>query len=149
MGGLLCRLEVSDGGDRYYSHFFRKPLDRLRLTADQRDLLRRAFYYRAEPDVAQVVFIATPQRGSRLAGGVLGLFGRLLVRVPLAVRTQIGRITTANRAALTPGSPLKSASSINSLSPCDPRHPGAPGHADAARRGAALHLGRPGPERAT
>ena len=120
MGGLLCRLAVSDGGDRYYDHFFRQPVERLRLTADQRDLVRRTFYYRAEPDVAQVVFIATPHRGSRLTGGVLGAFGRLLVRVPLTVRTEIERINTANRAALVPGAPLKPASSINSLSPRDP-----------------------------
>ena len=67
MGGLLCRLAISDGGDRYYHHFFRQPLDELNLTPEQRALARRVFYYRADPNVAQVVFIATPHRGSQLA----------------------------------------------------------------------------------
>ena len=120
MGGLLCRLAITDGGDRYYHHFFRQPLDHLRLTLAQRDLLRRTFYSRAAPDVAQVVFIATPHRGSKLAGGLLGTFGRLLVRVPLAVRTRISHILTNNRAALANDAPLKPASSITSLSPHDP-----------------------------
>lgn len=120
MGGLLCRLAVSDGGDGYYHHFFRKPLDELHLTAEDRATARRVFYYQAEPDVAQVVFVATPHRGSRLTGGVIGLFGRLLVRVPVAVRTQVQRVTTSNRAALASNVPLRPASSIRSLAPDDP-----------------------------
>ena len=53
MGGLLCRLAVSDGGDRYYHHFFRQPVDELQLTASQRALVRRAFYYRASPNAVK------------------------------------------------------------------------------------------------
>lgn len=120
MGGLLGRLAISDGGDVYFHHFFRQPVDQLHLTPDQRDLVHRSFYYRANPDVAQVVFIATPHRGSKLASGLLGTMGRLLVRVPLAVRTRIGQITASNRGALVTGAPLKPASSVNSLAPGDP-----------------------------
>ena len=70
--------------------------------------------------MAQVVFISTPHRGSKLAGGLLGSVGRLLVRVPLAVRMTIQDITASNRSALVPGAPLKPASSLTSLSPRDP-----------------------------
>ena len=120
MGGLLSRLAVSDGGERYYGHFFREPIDRLRLSGEQRALVRRGFFYRASPSVRRVVFVATPHHGSRLAGGMLGSLGRLLVRVPLSVRTNIGRIITDNRHAVVEGTPLKPASSLDSLSPRDP-----------------------------
>ena len=120
MGGLLCRLAVSDGGDRYYHHFFSQPLDELELTGPQRALVRRAFYYRASPDVAQVVFIATPHRGSSLASGFPGNLARLLVRAPVAVLGRIRPIVANNRAALAPGAPLKPGTSLNSLSPDDP-----------------------------
>ncbi len=120
MGGLLCRLAILEGGDVYLRHFFRQPLTELHLTPAQRDLVRRTFYYRASPDVAQVVFIATPHRGSRLAGGLLGSLGRLLVRVPLAVRARIQGITASNRPAMVPGAPIKPDSSLTSLSPRDP-----------------------------
>ena len=120
MGGLLCRLAVSDGGDRYYHHFFRQPLDDLKLTASQRALVRRAFYYRGSPDVAQAVFIATPHRGSSLASGFPGNLARLLVRAPVAVAGRIRPIVANNRPALAPGAPLKPGTSLNSLSPRDP-----------------------------
>ncbi len=120
MGGLLCRLMVSDGGDRYYHHFFKPPLDNLRLTNEQRDLVRRGFYYRASPDVAQVVFIATPHHGSKLANGVLGTIGRWLVRIPAAVRTRVQDIISRNRAVLVAPGTSKRASSLTSLSPRDP-----------------------------
>ena len=120
MGGLLCRLAVSDGGDRYYHHFFRQPLDELTLTPAQRALARRAFYYRADPNVAQVVFIATPHRGSQLASNVLGRVARLLVRVPRAVRSRVYAIVSQNRRALVVGAPIRPTSSLDSLGPRDP-----------------------------
>lgn len=148
MGGLLNRLTVSDGGDGYYHHFFQKPVEELQLSAADRDLMRRTFYYRACPDVARVVFIATPHGGSRLAGGLLGKLARLLVRVPVAVKGRITRIITTNRSAVTTGTPLKPGSSLDSLTPRDPVIAALrdlPTHA-----GVGIHLisgdrGRPGP----
>lgn len=120
MGGVLGRLAISDGGDVYYRHFFRQPVEELKLSPANRALVRRVFFYRASPDVAQVVFVATPHRGSKLAGGPLGNLGRLLVRVPRTVRESIRDILSNNPTALATGAPLKPASSLDSLSPRDP-----------------------------
>lgn len=120
MGGLLCRLDISEGGDVYYHHFFRQPVDELNLTAAQRALVRRAFYYRASTDVAQVVFIATPHHGSRLASGLLGNVGRLLVRIPRVVLSRITPIVANNRDALVAGAAVKPGSSLDSLAPHAP-----------------------------
>ena len=120
MGGLLCRLAISDGGDRYYHHFFRQPLDELKLTPEQRALARRAFYYHGDPNVSRVVFVATPHRGSQLASNVLGRLARLLVRVPQAVRSRVYAIVSQNRRALAAGAPIRSTSSLDSLGPRDP-----------------------------
>ena len=70
--------------------------------------------------MSQVVFIATPHGGATLAGGVLGKLGRLFVRVPVAVEGRIERIISTNRLAVTTGTPLKSGSSLDSLTPRDP-----------------------------
>ncbi len=117
MGGLLCRMAISDGGDEFYHHFFRQPLDQLKLTPENRTLLRRTFYYRSEPDVAKVVFIATPHHGSRLASGLLGNVGRLLLRMPSTVTSTVSGILTQNRAALAETNRLKVGSSLDSLTP--------------------------------
>ena len=151
MGGLLCRLTVSDGGDAYYHHFFQQPVEALQLSPADRDLVRRTFYYRACPDVAQAVFVATPHGGARLAAGLAGNLGRLFVRVPLAVKTQIARILTTNHAATTTGTPLKPGSSLDSLTPRDPLvgalrdlpvHPGVGVHSVVGNRGRAGPLER-------
>ncbi len=120
MGGLLCRMAISDGGDKFYHHFFRQPLDQLKLTANDRQLLRRAFYYRADPDVARVVFIATPHHGSRLASGLLGDLGRLLLRMPSTVVGTLQGILKQNIAALATKDRLRPSSSLDSLTPHSP-----------------------------
>ena len=119
MGGLLCRLAISDGGDRYYHHFFRRGLDQLTLTPEQRELATRAFYYRGDRNVSQVVFIATPHQGTNLASGVVGRLARMFVRVPKSVRARIYGIISRNRDALAPGAPLAPDSSLDSLGPHD------------------------------
>lgn len=120
MGGLLCRLAVSDGGNRYYRHFFRQPVGELRLSPADRELVRRVFYYRACPDVAEVIFIATPHRGSRLAGGLLGTTGRVLMHMPGTVRLRLGQILARNQNALTTKRHPQPGSSLDSLTPRSP-----------------------------
>ena len=117
MGGLLCRMAISDGGDKFYHHFFRQPLDQLKLTPEDRTLMRRTFYYRSDPDVARVVFIATPHHGSRLASGLLGNVGRLLLHMPSSVRGAVRGILTRNPAALAAKNRLSPGSSLDSLTP--------------------------------
>ena len=148
MGGLLSRLTVSDGGDGYYHHFFQKPPEELQLSAADRALMQRTFYYRACPDVARVILIATPHGGSRLAGGLPGKLGRLLVRVPVAVKGRIQRIISTNRAAVTTGTPLKPGSSLDSLTPRDPviiALRDLPTHAGVGIHSIIGDRGRPGP----
>jgi hypothetical protein len=104
----------------YYHHFFREPVDHLRLSASDRRLVRRAFYYSACPDVARVVFIATPHRGCRLAGGLLGNVGRLLLHMPSPVQQRLRNILVSNHTALTIKNHLRPGSSLDSLTPRSP-----------------------------
>lgn len=66
-GGLLVRMQSIDTGDRLWNAVSRKPLEELRLTDDNRALLKRALFVEPLPEVSRVVFIATPHRGSFLA----------------------------------------------------------------------------------
>ena len=120
MGGLLCRLAISDGGDRYYPQFFRQPVGELQLSPSDRELVRRVFYYRACLDVAQVIFIATPHRGSRLAGGLPGNTARLLMHMPGTVRLQLHQILDRNQNALTTRIHPQPGSILDSLTPRSP-----------------------------
>jgi pimeloyl-ACP methyl ester carboxylesterase len=122
-GGLLAKMMVIDPGSRLFDAFSTKPIDQLTLTSETRETLRQALFVTPIPDVTRVIFIATPHRGSFVAGGSLAqLIGRL-VTLPLRVTRLAAETLIGNRDALrldpgnirlgsvygmTPGSPFSS-----------------------------------------
>jgi hypothetical protein len=79
-----------DTGDRLWDAIASKPIDKIDLAAEERDLLRRAVFIKPLPNVRRVVFIATPHRGSYLTEfSVARLLGRFLT-LPFRVVRQCG-----------------------------------------------------------
>jgi pimeloyl-ACP methyl ester carboxylesterase len=99
-GGLLAKMLVIDSGSRLWDALSNKPLDELSVSAQTRDLLRRAAFVTPVPEVRRVIFIATPQRGSFIAGAPIGqLFGRL-VSLPEGVVTALEEAAGGNSDAI-------------------------------------------------
>jgi hypothetical protein len=112
---------VINSGSRLFDAFSSKPIDELTLSNETRETLRQALFVTPMPDVTRVIFIATPHRGSFVAGGSLArLIGRF-VTLPLRVTKLAAETLTGNRDAIrldpdnvrigsvygmTPGSPL-------------------------------------------
>jgi pimeloyl-ACP methyl ester carboxylesterase len=85
-GGLLVKMQVISSGSRLWDAAARKPLDELTLTDATRDLLRRGLFVEPSPTVSRVVFIATPHRGSFVAGRqIVANVVRRLLTLPLAL----------------------------------------------------------------
>ena len=82
MGGLICRLMVTDAGDKIWRKFFATPPAKTPLASDTRKLFEEALIFNHRPDVQRVIFISTPHRGSKLATGWIGRIGAGLVRTP-------------------------------------------------------------------
>jgi len=82
MGGLICRLMITDAGDKIWRDFFATPPAKTPLASDTRKLLEQALVFNHRPDVQRVIFISTPHRGSKLATGWIGRIGAALVRTP-------------------------------------------------------------------
>jgi pimeloyl-ACP methyl ester carboxylesterase len=82
MGGLICRLMITDAGDKIWRDFFATPPAKTPLAADTRKALEEALVFNHRPDVQRVIFISTPHRGSELATGWIGRIGAALVRTP-------------------------------------------------------------------
>jgi pimeloyl-ACP methyl ester carboxylesterase len=82
MGGLICRLMITDAGDKIWRAFFAKPPAKTPLASDTRKALEEALVFNHRPDVQRVVFVSTPHRGSKLATGWIGRIGAALVRTP-------------------------------------------------------------------
>jgi pimeloyl-ACP methyl ester carboxylesterase len=80
MGGLLAHTLVSDSGDAIWNSFATRPLNSLTLPADDKDLALQYFFFRHQPSIDRVIFLAVPHRGSYLAGGIVGSLGNRLIR---------------------------------------------------------------------
>jgi pimeloyl-ACP methyl ester carboxylesterase len=82
MGGMICRLMITDADDKIWRDFFATPPAKTPLASDTRKLLEQALVFNHRPEVQRVVFISTPHRGSKLAAGWIGRIGAALVRTP-------------------------------------------------------------------
>jgi pimeloyl-ACP methyl ester carboxylesterase len=144
MGGLICRLMITDAGDKIWRSFFATPPAKTPLASDTRKLLEEALVFNHRSDVQRVIFISTPHRGSDLASNWIGRIGASLVRTP--------RLFTSTYAATKPlliadpaARPLnRMPNSVDTLEPNDrfvealnklPITPGTPYHSIIGDRG--------------
>lgn len=72
MGGLICRLMVTDSGNKFWSAYFKKPPGELRLPPAEKAILTGALIFNHRPEVSRVIFISTPHRGSIIASNWIG-----------------------------------------------------------------------------
>lgn len=149
-GGLLTRLMVTDSGDRFWANAFNVPLESLQMSAETREFVRRAMFFKPVPCVARVVFLATPHRGSfRVSSIVLGAVRRLVTlpvtlvrdfrdivqRNPEVARHLKGRHLPTAVDNMLPGNPF-----VQTLS-ASPLAPGVPAHSIVAVQGDGDPLG--------
>ncbi len=82
MGGMVCRLMITDSGDKIWRDFFATPPNKTPLPNDTRKIVEDVFIFHHRPDVQRAIFISTPHRGSDLANSWIGRIGAGLVRTP-------------------------------------------------------------------
>ena len=144
MGGMICRLMITDAGDKIWRDFFATPPAKTPLAKDTRKLLEESLVFDHRPDVERVIFISTPHRGSKMASGWIGRIGAALVRTPrlfASIYTSTKPLLIADPAART----LKRMpNSVDTLEPNDrfvesvnklPITPGIPYHSIMGDRG--------------
>jgi len=85
-GGLLVKLTAIDSGDAFWRNVSEEPFEEAELSDQTRALLREVLFVEPLPFVRRVVFIATPQRGSYLAGpGIVRRLAQRLITMPATV----------------------------------------------------------------
>jgi pimeloyl-ACP methyl ester carboxylesterase len=82
MGGMICRLMVTDAGDTIWRDLFGKSPAETPMTGRTRELLQQALVFNHRAEVKRVIFISTPHRGAGLASGWIGRTVRRLVKAP-------------------------------------------------------------------
>ena len=120
-GGLLTKLTAIDSGNAFWANVSRRPIDDLDLAPADKQLLRDALFVKPLPFVHEVIFLATPQQGSYLAGPqFVRRIAEYFVRLPRDL-VRVG----AGLTALAPTGPAGSSfsripTSIDNMSPGHP-----------------------------
>ena len=148
-GGLLAKLMAVDGDIAWWNELVGTPIEEFGFTKSQEELLRSALDFDPVPQVARVIYVCTPHRGSFLAdrrfaraiakmialpGELTGLGETLLrneKRLPAGLQDRIPTsldnmqannpfLLRLGRAPLAPG---VTAHSIIAIGDADPAHP--------------------------
>ena len=82
MGGMICRLMITDAGDKIWRSYFGTPPAKTALTAKAYRQLKEVFVFNHCPQISRVIFISTPHRGSPLATSWIGRIGASFIRQP-------------------------------------------------------------------
>ncbi len=123
MGGVIARLMLSESGDSLWNDAverFNLRGERLRRVEARLGPLVR---FSPQPDVGRAIFIASPHRGTRVAGDRLGRLIGKLVRLPLTILGKFEEVFLALQDDAEPGGKPKApriGTSIDNLKADDP-----------------------------
>jgi hypothetical protein len=123
MGGIISRLMVTDsGGDKLWRDFFGKSPAQTALSPESKALLKEALIFKPRHDVARVIFISTPHRGSVIAQGPIGRLASSLIHMPMESVRLGPEILQASVVQEEPGmlKLKRMPNSIDTLAPNDP-----------------------------
>jgi pimeloyl-ACP methyl ester carboxylesterase len=102
MGGVISHTLVSSSQSRVWASVFRVPPAQLKGDPEAVRELVHVLYFRRNPRVARVVFMAAPHRGSSVADSFVGMLGNLLTRVPPLPERGLSQLARANPNAMRP-----------------------------------------------
>src|SRR5262249_33755284 len=119
-GGLLTRLLVTDSGNRFWENASSVPFSQITASPEQRALLEKAVFFKPEPFVTRVVFLATPHRGSfRVSSLVLNLVRRV-VTLPLRLTKPLQDVIRGNPSAFAASGNTNLPTAVDNMSPLSP-----------------------------
>ena len=118
-GGLLTKLTAIHSGDLFWRKWSAVPIEQARLSDASRAQVEEVMFVEPLPFVSRVIFIATPQRGSYLAGSsIVRRLAERLIALPaslISVGADLLRTDVARQAGL-----QRLPTSIDNMSPTHP-----------------------------
>jgi hypothetical protein len=89
MGGLLCRMQVTNSGRAIWNEVFGSKARELYSQVSDDSRAKRALIFQANPTIKRVIFVATPHRGSRIASNWIGAIAIYLISLPMEVLEEL------------------------------------------------------------
>jgi pimeloyl-ACP methyl ester carboxylesterase len=119
MGGMICRLMITDAGDKIWRDIFGTSPQHTPLSGEGRDLLEKSIVFNHRPEVKGVIFISTPHRGSAIASNWIGRIGSSLVRTPRAFTAIYASMRPLEKADPAAAHLRRMPNSVDTLAPND------------------------------
>jgi pimeloyl-ACP methyl ester carboxylesterase len=116
-GGLLAKLTAIESGTRFWDAIANVPFDELKADDETRELLHSSLFFDPLPFVKRVVFVATPHRGSYLAGFGLAQLISKFVKLPADLAGQLFDVARQNQGALAVDALQSPPTSITNMTP--------------------------------
>lgn len=120
MGGLIAKLQVTHSDELVWSRLANRPLDEIVTTEEARTLLAENCYFDPSPQVARVIFIATPHGGSLRSSGLVGRGAALLVEPSPEQAAVHDQLVRDNPGAFNPEFEDRLPTSVDMLAPRSP-----------------------------
>ncbi|HZL87533.1 MAG TPA: alpha/beta fold hydrolase [Pirellulaceae bacterium] len=120
MGGLVSKLQVTYSEELVWSRLADRPLHEIVTTEETRAVLAETCFFDPSPDVARVIFIASPHHGSLLSSGLIGQAAALLVEPSPAQASMHEQLIRDNPGTFNPLFERRFPTSIDMLSPKSP-----------------------------
>ena len=117
-GGLLTKLTATRTGDQLWRAASGKDFDSLPMKPEDREMLRRYFFFDPVPSVTRVIFISTPHRGSYLAVSFVRNLARRFMSLPTDTLRLTEKLLQADGREAVPSDVRKAApTSLDQMSP--------------------------------
>lgn len=123
MGGVLSRMQVIEPKDALWNAIFAKPPEDLNVSSGTLDRLQSQLIFQPQPAVERVVFMATPHKGSPVAGKNVVRWLTNLIRLPVDSLFLTKEILVGNTDALSPRIRDWGLYAFNSVGNLSDKHP--------------------------
>jgi hypothetical protein len=112
-------MTVVDSGNRFWDNVTKVPFDKADLDPETRDLLARAMFVKPLPFVTEVIFIATPHRGSYMASNPIVKFGNKFINLPGGLAKTAVQLTKLREQGM-PGTPVVIPTALDNMDASNP-----------------------------
>lgn len=119
MGGLVSRMQATTVTRKSWDLLGKDKATKFFAHVKKGDLIDRCTSFQANPDVARIIFICTPHRGSELALGRIGELGMRLISLPVDLTATLTSSVGSSVGVMT-GDPHRMPNSVTGLSPKNP-----------------------------
>jgi len=119
-GGLLTKSLVVEPGDAFWRNVSDRPFEQVHMSDKTRDLLRRALLFHPLPFVRRVVFVATPQHGSYVAGSWIAHQVARLVQAPLEITKAVTDLATTGLDPIAKAKLRGAPTAVDNMTPGNP-----------------------------